>query len=174
MSLMNTDVKSLHKILANWIQPYSERITHHMIQWYVSQGYRKGSISANQPMWYTTSTHRRIKTVRLSQEMQKKLLTKFNTDSSLKTLHKAGAEGTSLSTIKSRANIVVNGEEFLLWHSGLRLQLNSRTGYRGLGWSHSPVQRVKGSSMPQLWHRSQLQLTFNLWPRHFHMPWVQP
>ena len=77
-------------------------------------------------------------------------MTKFNIDSLIKTLNKVGTERTSLSTIKSRANIIVNGEEFLLWHSGLRLRLNSRSSYRGMGEIYSPVQRVKGSSVPKL------------------------
>ena len=35
----------------------------------------------------------------------------------------------------------------------------------------SPVQ---GTALPQLWHRWNLRLGFNPWPRNFHMLWVPP
>ena len=35
------------------------------------------------------------------------------------------------------------------------------------------LQWVKDLALPQLWHRSQLQLRFNPWPRNFHMQWKQ-
>ena len=35
------------------------------------------------------------------------------------------------------------------------------------------VQWVKDPALPQQWHRLQMQLRFNPWPRKFHMPWVQ-
>ena len=36
----------------------------------------------------------------------------------------------------------------------------------------SSAQWVKNPALLQLWHRSQLQLKFHLWPGNFHMPWV--
>ena len=36
-----------------------------------------------------------------------------------------------------------------------------------------PVQWVKDLALPQLWHRLQLSLEFNPWPRNFHMLWMQ-
>ena len=36
------------------------------------------------------------------------------------------------------------------------------------------VQLVKDPTLLQLWHRLQLQLGFNPWPRNFHMSRVQP
>ena len=35
-------------------------------------------------------------------------------------------------------------------------------------------QQVKGLALLHLWHRSQLQLRFNPWPRNFHMLQVWP
>lgn len=36
------------------------------------------------------------------------------------------------------------------------------------------AQQVKDPALVQPWHRSQLQLAFNPWPKNFHMLWVQP
>ena len=36
------------------------------------------------------------------------------------------------------------------------------------------VQWVKDPTLLQLWHQSQLWLTFSPWPRNFHMLWVWP
>ena len=36
-----------------------------------------------------------------------------------------------------------------------------------------PVKWVKDPELPQLWHRSQLRLRFDPWPRNFHVLWVQ-
>ena len=55
--------------------------------------------------------------------------------------------------------------EFLLWHSG--------SGFSLWHWIPSLVQWVKDPLL-QLWCRSQMWLRFNLWPRNFHMLWVQP
>ena len=40
----------------------------------------------------------------------------------------------------------------------------------------SPAQHgeLKDLALPQLWHRLQLRLRFNPWPRNFRMLWVQP
>ena len=70
-------------------------------------------------MWYTILTNWRIKTIWLSQQMQRKPLTKFNIHLWLKkkkTLQKAGIEGTYLNIIKATydkptANIILNGEK---------------------------------------------------------------
>ena len=63
-------------------------------------------------------------------------------------------------------------QEFLLWHSGLRLQLQ----WLGSLWKHrfdpGLAQWVKGTVLLQLWRRSQLQLGFSAWPRNFHMLWM--
>ena len=34
------------------------------------------------------------------------------------------------------------------------------------------AQQVKDQALPQLWHRSQLWLRFDPWPRNFHVPQV--
>ena len=50
-----------------------------MIKWDLSQGCKDSSIYANQSMWYTILTNWKRKNIWSSQQMQKKLLTKFNT-----------------------------------------------------------------------------------------------
>ena len=47
--------------------------------WDLSQGCKDFSISTNQSVWYTTLTNWRIKMIWSFQEIQEKLLTKFNT-----------------------------------------------------------------------------------------------
>ena len=80
---MNIDVKTLNKILAN--QPNNtSKGSYAMIGWNLSQRCKDLSISANQSLWHTTLTNWRIKTIR-SQQVLKKLLTKFNTHLWLKT-----------------------------------------------------------------------------------------
>ena len=37
-----------------------------------------------------------------------------------------------------------------------------------------PAQWVMDLALPQLWHKSQLQLRFDPWRRNFHMLWMQP
>ena len=62
-------------------------------------------------------------------------------------------------------------QEFLMWHSGLRIWYclcGSTSVIPG------PVQWVKDLALMQLWCRLQLQLRFNPWPRNLHMLWVQP
>ena len=41
---------------------------------------------------------------------------------------------------------------------------------RSLAWSNG----LKDLVLPQLWHKSQLWLTFSSWPRNFHMLQVWP
>ena len=55
--------------------------------------------------------------------------------------------------------------EFLLWHSGLRIQ-HCLCGYEGS--IPSPAQLVKHPALLQQWHRSQWQFGFDPWPRNFH------
>ena len=42
------------------------------------------------------------------------------------------------------------------------------------GLDPPPGTGIKDSVLPQLWHRSQLQLKFNHGPGKFHVLWVQP
>ena len=60
--------------------------------------------------------------------------------------------------------------EFLLWGSGLRMQLQLRVQLRSL-WRSGFNSWHSGSKDPAL---PQLQLEFNPWPRNLHMLWVQP
>ena len=41
-------------------------------------------------------------------------------------------------------------------------------------WSPSKHSELQDPALPQLPHRSQLQLRFNPWPGNFHMPRVRP
>ena len=43
-----------------------------------------------------------------------------------------------------------------------------------VAWATVEVQWIKGSGIPQLWCRLQLQLGFSPWPGNFHMLQVQP
>ena len=86
-----------------------------MIKWDLSQGCKDFSISANQSMWYTTLTKWRIKTIWLSQQMQKKVFDKIHHPFMIKTLQK-WAQREQLNIIKaiyekSTANITLNGEK---------------------------------------------------------------
>ena len=88
-----------------------------MTKWALSQGCKDSLIFANQSIWYTTLTNWKIKTIWLSQKMQRNPLTKFHIHLWWKkTLQKAGMEGTYLSIIKAiydkpTANIILNGEK---------------------------------------------------------------
>ena len=87
-----------------------------MIKWDLFQGYKEFSVSSSQLVWYTPSTNWRIKTIWSSQLMQKKLLTKLNTNVWLKTVQKVGIEKTYLNVTKAiydkpTANIILNGEK---------------------------------------------------------------
>ena len=44
----------------------------------------------------------------------------------------------------------------------------------GMGLILGQAQWVKDQALPQLWHRLQLRLRFNPWPKNFLMPQVQP
>lgn len=64
-------------------------------------------------------------------------------------------------------------QEFLLWHSGLRIQLHLGCCIR----AGSIPGRCSGLEYPALlylWCRVQLWLRFRPWPRNFHVPRVQP
>ena len=73
-----------------------------MIEWDLSQGWKVSSISTNQSMWYTTLTNWIMKIILSAQQMQKKLLTKFNLPFRIKkNLNKVGIEGMYLNKIKT-------------------------------------------------------------------------
>ena len=60
---------------------------------------------------------------------------------------------------------------FSLWCSKLRIWCCL---CGGEGSVLSPAQWVEDQALPELWHRSQLQLIFSPWPGNFHMPQVWP
>ena len=83
-----------------------------MTKWALSQGCKDSLIFANQSMWYTTLTHWKIKTIWLSEKAFDKIQHPFM----IKTLQKAGIEGTYINIIKAiydkpTANIILSGEK---------------------------------------------------------------
>lgn len=75
--MMNTNAKSLNKILANNIQQYIKKIMHHNET--ISRMQRRiQPLLVNQSMSYTILTKCKIKIIRPFQYMQKKHLKKFH------------------------------------------------------------------------------------------------
>ena len=79
-------------------------------------------------MWYTTLTNSKIKTMWLSLDSEK-VFDKIQHPFMIKTLQKAGIQGTNLNIIKAIydkpiANIILNGEEF----KAFPLKLQTRQG----------------------------------------------
>ena len=88
-----------------------------MIKWDLSHGYKDGSISANQSMWYTILINKLKNKNHLIISLDaEKAFDKIQHPCLRKTLHKVGIEGTYLNIIKAiynkpTANIVFNGEK---------------------------------------------------------------
>ena len=82
----------------------------------LSQGCKDSSIFANQSMWYTTLTNWKIKNHMIISRDAEKAFDKIQHPFMIKTLQKAGIEGTYLNIIKAiydklTANIILNGEK---------------------------------------------------------------
>lgn len=75
--MMNTNAKSLNKILANNIQQYIKKIMHHNEN-YFKNAKKNQPLLVNQSMSYTILTKCKIKIIRPFQYMQKKHLKKFH------------------------------------------------------------------------------------------------
>ena len=83
-----------------------------MTKWVLSQGCKDSSIFANQSMWITILTNLKIKSISTD---AKKAFDKIQHPLMIKTLQKAGIEGTHLNTIKAiydkvTAKIILNGK----------------------------------------------------------------
>ena len=80
ISLTNTDMKILNKVPTEQTKSNNtSKRTYTIINCDWSQGCKDFSVFIDQSVCYTTSKNLRIKTIVSSQEMQKKLLIKFNT-----------------------------------------------------------------------------------------------
>lgn len=77
-------------------------------------------------------------------------------------------EFTSLLIFLQRSELFLG---VAAWHSRLRVQLCHWTARIQ---SSAQPSGVKDEALLQLWHRSQLQLGFSLWPRNFHLPKAWP
>ena len=59
-------------------------------------------------------------------------------------------------------------------HGAVGQGYSSSGSYGSTGLIPGPAQYVVDPALPQLWYRSQLQLTNDPWSGNFHMPWVLP
>ena len=148
-----------------------------MTKWVLSQGCKDSSIFASQWMWYTTLTNWKIKKhIIISIDVQK-AFDKIQHPFMIKTLQKAGIEGTYLNMIKAIcdkpiANIILNGKKLKAYPLHIRNKtrvstLTTTIQHTFGSFSHSNHRRKRKKRNPD-WKTRSKTLTVCRWHDSLH------